>query len=234
MLLTAAAVAFGGLALTGSAPEAATLRVQSASASTLLLQPLPRSTYGKSLDLLDGTVQAPAPVVAPVAPVEPPRASRSRRAPAPVAVAKPKVVVRKAAPKRVAASGRWVRPVAGSVSSPYGPRWGRQHKGLDFTGGTGTPIRAVADGVVTGAGYLSGESGYGQITLVRHSNGAVSAYAHQSRMLVRAGDRVRAGELIGYVGSTGNVTGPHLHLEIRIGGSQVNPASYLRARGVRL
>jgi murein DD-endopeptidase MepM/ murein hydrolase activator NlpD len=113
-------------------------------------------------------------------------------------------------------------------------RWGRMHKGIDFGAGSGAPIRAIGDGVVIGAGYQGEESGYGQITLIRHSNGMVSAYAHQSGMLVHAGERVSAGELIGYVGSTGHVTGPHLHFEIRTEahGGQVNPRSWLAQHGV--
>ena len=131
---------------------------------------------------------------------------------------------------------RWVRPSSAGIVSPYGPRWGRMHKGIDFGAGYGAPIRAAGDGVVIGAGYLSEESGYGKITVIRHANGFYSAYAHQSRMLVHAGSRVRAGELIGYVGSTGHSTGPHLHFEVRRAphGGQVNPVPWLRKHGIRV
>jgi murein DD-endopeptidase MepM/ murein hydrolase activator NlpD len=150
------------------------------------------------------------------------RASRSRT----VTPAKRRVPVRR--------TDRWVAPSGAGVISPFGMRWGRPHKGLDFGAHYGAPIYAIGDGVVVGTGYQSGESGYGQITIVRHRNGYYSAYAHQSSYLVHVGERVTAGEVIGYVGSTGNVTGPHLHFEIRTveHGGQVNPRPWLRAHGV--
>ena len=152
----------------------------------------------------------------------PPRATRSRR-----------VVVAKRVQHHV--SG-WVRPSYAGIVSPYGPRNGGFHKGIDFGAGYGAPIFAVGDGVVIDSGYLNEESGYGQITLIRHPNGVVSAYAHQSRMFVHAGDRVTAGQIIGLVGSTGHSTGPHLHFEIRMSvhGGQVNPAPWLREHGVNV
>ena len=129
---------------------------------------------------------------------------------------------------------RWVAPNPGAVVSPFGMRWGRLHKGLDFGAGYGAPIVAAGDGVVVGSGYLSGESGYGLITIISHSNGYYTAYAHQSRSFVDAGEHVTAGELIGLVGSTGHSTGPHLHFEVRTyeGGGQINPRPWLRERGV--
>jgi murein DD-endopeptidase MepM/ murein hydrolase activator NlpD len=157
--------------------------------------------------------------IAPAAPVLAHRASRSRT-----------VVPAK---KRVAA---WVRPSSAGIVSPFGMRWGRLHKGVDFGAHYGAPIYAIGDGVVVGTGYQSGESGYGQITIIRHRNGYYSAYAHQSSYLVHVGEHVTAGEVIGHVGSTGNVTGPHLHFEIRTveHGGQVNPVPWLRAHGVRV
>jgi murein DD-endopeptidase MepM/ murein hydrolase activator NlpD len=129
---------------------------------------------------------------------------------------------------------RWVAPNGGPVVSPFGMRWGRLHKGLDFGAGYGSPIAAAGDGVVVGSGYLSGESGYGLITIIRHSNGYYTAYAHQSRSFVHSGERVNAGETIGLVGSTGHSTGPHLHFEVRTyeGGGQINPRPWLREHGV--
>ncbi len=127
---------------------------------------------------------------------------------------------------------RWVRPVGAGIVSAYGQRWGRMHKGVDFGAGYGAPIRAVGDGVVIGAGYLASESGYGKIVLIRHAGGDVTAYAHMSRVSVNAGERVRAGEVVGQVGSTGHSSGPHLHFEVRIGGSQVNPLRWLRSHNV--
>jgi murein DD-endopeptidase MepM/ murein hydrolase activator NlpD len=128
----------------------------------------------------------------------------------------------------------WVRPVAAGIVSPYGRRWGRMHPGVDFGAHYGAPIHAVGAGVVIGAGYLADEGGYGQIVLVRHAGGVVTAYAHMSRVLAHAGERVEAGETIGLVGATGHVTGPHLHFEVRIGGAKINPVPWLRAHGVRV
>jgi murein DD-endopeptidase MepM/ murein hydrolase activator NlpD len=129
---------------------------------------------------------------------------------------------------------RWYRPSAAGVVSGYGHRWGRMHKGIDFGAHYGANIRAIGDGVVIGAGYLPEESGYGKITLIRHKGGIISAYAHQSTVLVHTGERVKGGEVIGLVGSTGHVTGPHLHFEIRhsVHGGQINPITWLRAHRV--
>ncbi|MCW2500895.1 MAG: putative M23-family secreted peptidase [Frankiales bacterium] len=159
------------------------------------------------------------------------RASRQRALPATRPAVRPKPAAK---PRRLAA--QWFRPSYSGVVSNFGPRWGRQHKGIDFGDGHGAPIRAIGSGVVVGAGYLNGESGYGQITLIRHAGGIVSAYAHQSRMYVQTGDRVQAGEVIGLVGSTGQSTGAHLHFEIRTSthGGQVNPLTWLRRHGVRI
>ena len=155
---------------------------------------------------------ASAPVVLPASTVRrPARATRSRPA-----------------------SARWVRPVAAPINSPYGSRWGGWHPGVDFAAHYGAPIHVVAPGTVIGAGYLSGEGGYGQIVLVRHSGGVITAYAHMSKVLVLAGEHVEAGEVLGRVGATGHVTGPHLHFEVRIGGRKVNPVPWLRRHGVRI
>ncbi|HTL24045.1 MAG TPA: M23 family metallopeptidase, partial [Mycobacteriales bacterium] len=96
----------------------------------------------------------------------------------------------------------------------------------------GARIHVVGDGVVIGAGYLPGEGGYGQIVLVRHAPGVITAYAHMSRVLAHAGQRVHAGDVLGLVGATGHVTGPHLHFEVRLHGSKVNPRPWLRAHGI--
>lgn len=132
------------------------------------------------------------------------------------------------------AAPAWVRPVAAPVNSRYGRRWGGWHPGVDFAARYGAPIHAVGAGTVIGAGYLSGESGYGKIVLVRHAGGVVTAYAHMSRVLVRAGQRVRTGAVLGKVGTTGHVTGPHLHFEVRIRGAKVSPVPWLRRHGVRV
>lgn len=123
-----------------------------------------------------------------------------------------------------ASSGGYAWPMCAPVTSEYGPRWGRMHRGIDLGAGTGTPIRSIQSGTVIFAGW---QGGYGQITLIDHGDGVVSAYAHQSRFAVGQGTRVSRGQVIGYIGSTGNSTGPHLHLETRVGGSAVNPRQYL-------
>jgi murein DD-endopeptidase MepM/ murein hydrolase activator NlpD len=155
---------------------------------------------------------------------------------APSVVALPATPVRRTvrAARSRSLGSHWARPVSAGMNSPYGPRWGGWHPGIDFAAHYGAPIHVVADGTVVGAGYLSGEGGYGQIVLVRHKGGVVTAYAHMSKVLVHAGERVRAGETIGKVGATGHVTGPHLHFEVRIGGRKVNPVPWLRRHGVRV
>lgn len=128
------------------------------------------------------------------------------------------------APARPATGGSWVWPTGGPVTSEFGPRWGRMHEGIDIGAPTGAPIYAAANGVVTFAGTMGG---YGQLTLIDHGSGIVSASAHQSRIGVAVGQHVAAGQVIGTVGATGNVTGPHLHFETRVNGSPQNPRNYL-------
>ena len=111
-----------------------------------------------------------------------------------------------------------------------GGRWARLHTGLDFATNTGQPITAVADGKVV----IAGPGGaYGQWTCIAHSSRTRSCYAHQSAIGVQVGQRVKAGQTIGRVGATGNVTGPHLHLEIRLDGQPVDPEPWLRKHGLR-
>lgn len=110
------------------------------------------------------------------------------------------------------------------VSSPYGQRWGKLHTGIDLAASSGTYVYAWKSGTVT---LSSWAGGYGNCILVKHSDGTTSRYAHLSGYNCSVGDTVAAGELIGYVGSTGNSTGPHLHFEVIINGSTVNPAPYL-------
>jgi len=96
------------------------------------------------------------------------------------------------------------------------------HTGVDLASPKGTPIYAAGDGIIEKAGW---SNGYGNFTLIKHVNGYETGYGHQSKIVVEAGDKVRQGQLIGYVGSTGNSTGPHLHFEIRINGNYVDPLS---------
>jgi murein DD-endopeptidase MepM/ murein hydrolase activator NlpD len=115
-------------------------------------------------------------------------------------------------------------PASGPITSPYGMRWGSLHPGIDISAGTGTPIKAAASGRVIVAGY---SGGYGNLTVIDHGKGIATAYAHQSSLAASAGQQVRQGQVIGYVGSTGFSTGPHLHFEVRVSGSPVDPLGYL-------
>ncbi|WP_411091738.1 transglycosylase family protein [Streptomyces sp. 049-1] len=131
-----------------------------------------------------------------------------------------------------------VAPVDGAVGTPYhqsGSSWSKgYHTGVDFPVPTGTSIKSVAAGRVVSAGW---GGSYGYQVVVRHSDGRYSQYAHLSAISVRDGQSVGAGQRIGRSGSTGNVTGPHLHFEVRTGpgfGSDVDPLAYLRAGGVRI
>ena len=122
-------------------------------------------------------------------------------------------------------------PVKGTVTSPFGPRWGRNHDGVDIAAPAGTAIRAAACGSVTVAGV---QSGYGNIVCITHSSTFATCYAHMSRFAVSQGARVRAGQVIGYVGCTGSCTGPHLHFETRVNGEAQDPSPYLNgSRPVR-
>lgn len=120
----------------------------------------------------------------------------------------------------------YIWPAKGVLTSGYGWRWGRMHKGVDIAAPIGTPIMAAASGEVISAGWNSG--GYGNLVKLRHADGSVTLYAHNSRILVRLGQLVEQGELIAEMGSTGYSTGPHLHFEVHPNGeSAVNPMAYL-------
>ena len=116
-------------------------------------------------------------------------------------------------------------PLRGPINSPYGSRWGNFHSGIDIGGGTGSSYSAAASGNVVAAGW---GGGYGSMILIDHGNGVMTRYAHSSKLLVSVGQQVEQGQSIGLVGSTGHSTGPHLHFEVIINGSTVNPSSYLR------
>lgn len=146
----------------------------------------------------------------------------------------------KAAPRatrsrtRAAAAPRkaWTRPSGGALTSYYGMRWGRMHRGIDLGASYGSPIYAAGAGVVSFAGP---QGGYGRLVTIRHDGGWTTAYGHMSRIVVRSGQKVSAGQIIAYVGSAGHSTGPHLHFEVRTaGGAFINPLPFLRSRGVRI
>lgn len=118
----------------------------------------------------------------------------------------------------------WVWPAQGQVTSEFGQRWGRPHKGLDISDGVGAPVVAAARGEVTSAGS---EGGYGLTVTVDHGAGIETAYAHLSAVEVAAGEWVEAGDPLGAMGCTGSCTGPHLHFEVHRDGAAVNPREIL-------
>jgi septal ring factor EnvC (AmiA/AmiB activator) len=120
--------------------------------------------------------------------------------------------------------GSYVWPICAPVTSEYGPRWGTIHRGIDLGASTGTPIGASAAGRVIFAGW---QGGYGNLVVIDHGNGVATAYAHMSSIAAGVGANVSQRQVIGYVGSTGDSTGPHLHLEFRVNGTAVNPRQYL-------
>jgi murein DD-endopeptidase MepM/ murein hydrolase activator NlpD len=115
-------------------------------------------------------------------------------------------------------------PVQGPVTSPFGMRWGRMHEGIDIGVPEGTQIHAAASGTVIYAGW---EEGYGNLVVLDNGGNLATAYAHQSQIAVSLGQAVTQGEVIGYSGCTGHCLGPHLHFEVRINGSPVDPLGYL-------
>lgn len=130
----------------------------------------------------------------------------------------------------------WVAPVTDyRLTGRFGAGsslWSRAHTGLDLATASGAPIRSVADGVVTSAAY---DGAYGYKTVVELKDGTEIWYCHQSSLEAGTGDRLDAGDVLGYVGTSGNVTGPHLHLEVRPGGGDpVDPYTALAAEGLRL
>jgi murein DD-endopeptidase MepM/ murein hydrolase activator NlpD len=121
-------------------------------------------------------------------------------------------------------SGRFIWPVNGTFTSPFGYRWGRLHAGIDIAVPVGTALRAADSGTVAIAGWTGG---YGNYTCINHGGGVSTCYGHQSRIAVSVGANVSQGQVIGYSGNTGNSTGPHLHFEVRINGNPVDPMGYL-------
>ena len=115
-------------------------------------------------------------------------------------------------------------PVSGPVISPFGMRWGRLHAGIDIAVPSGTPIHAAAAGTVVIAGWVGG---YGNYTCVDHGGGLATCYAHQQSFAVGVGAHVAQGQVIGYTDCTGHCLGPHLHFEVRINGTPVDPLGYL-------
>lgn len=120
---------------------------------------------------------------------------------------------------------QWPVSTGGVITSPFGPRWGTVHQGLDIGCSTGTPIVACEAGTVIGAAYSSSMGNY---VLIDHGGGVTTVYMHNSSLCVSYGQTVSRGEVIALAGSTGNSTGPHCHLGLRINGSYVDPLPYLQ------
>jgi len=120
----------------------------------------------------------------------------------------------------------YIWPTKGVITSGYGRRWGRMHKGIDIAAPVGTPVLAAAPGVVVSAGWNSG--GYGNLVEIQHPDGSLTLYAHNNRVLVRRGQQVAQGQQISEMGSTGRSTGPHCHFEVHAAGrGAVNPIAVL-------
>lgn len=120
--------------------------------------------------------------------------------------------------------GTYIWPVSAPVSSYFGPRWGRPHNGIDLAANQGDEIRASRSGEVLIAGTVPG---YGETVILLHEDGSRTLYAHCSRLLVKSGQRVRQGQVVALVGSTGQSTGPHLHFEIIVNNQPSDPLLYL-------
>lgn len=123
-------------------------------------------------------------------------------------------------------TGSFMMPYGGNITSRYGQRGARTHKGIDIVGPVGSKIYAADDGVVTYADYEDG--GYGNIVKINHNNGYETFYAHCHTILVKSGEIVKKGDVIATVGNTGRSTGAHLHFEIRENGSALNPMQYIK------
>jgi murein DD-endopeptidase MepM/ murein hydrolase activator NlpD len=194
------------------------------------IQPYDKVSIGSRLTIPGGQKvamrQAPAPKVA-----QPRSVAIEKVATVPVQtarVAKPDVqetdVTKTAEPEGAIPSFRW--PVKGRIIAGFGQRPnGAQNDGINLAVPEGTPVKAADDGVVAYAGNEL--KGYGNLVLIRHSNGYVSAYANASELMVKRGDSVKRGQVIAHAGQTGNVTSPQLHFEIRKGSTPVDPTKYL-------
>lgn len=177
-----------------------------------------------------GTFVAPAAaILAPAEPAGAPLLGQLRRAEAETA----DELVRRAVPTAASRSGpergTFVRPARGAVTGVFGERRGAaRHPGVDFDGDTGDRVLAAGAGTVALAGPApAGYSGYGILVVLDHGGGVQTVYAHLSQTAVKPGMAVLAGERIGAIGTTGVVTGSHLHFEVRQGGVPVNPRHWL-------
>lgn len=202
VLLLSVGAALGGLAVL-PAGLASPIAVTAAAATTPMLVNQPATGTTRQRDLEADIVPKPAPARAVV------RASRARR------IAPP--------------APTYVRPGVGPLTSGFSWRWGRMHTGIDLAGPYGSPVRSVAAGTVVFAGY---DGGYGLLVQVQLDDGVLTYYAHNSRLRVSTGDRVAAGTQVAEEGSSGHSTGPHVHFEVRIDGTPIDPVPWLASHGV--
>ena len=121
-------------------------------------------------------------------------------------------------------SGGFIWPVSGPITSPFGMRWGTLHPGLDIGVSSGTPVHAAGSGTVIWCGWMSG---YGNLVMIDHHNGLVTLYGHNTSVAVGCNQQVSQGQVVSYSGCTGFCTGPHVHFEVRLHGSAVDPLGYL-------
>ena len=189
----------------------------------LLTVPGVRSTVARAPQMQTPTPQLAQPRTIPsdqVATIPPQTARMATQEPE-----KTETAVQSAEPAGSMQSFRW--PVKGRVIAGFGPKanGGGQNDGINLAVPEGTPVKAADDGVVAYAGNEL--KGYGNLVLIRHSNGFVSAYAHASEIMVKRGDSIKRGQVIANAGQTGNVTSPQLHFEIRKGSTPVDPTKYL-------
>ena len=225
VLLLAVGAAFAGLAVL---PASATGVAQRVSAANVLAP----------AELAPGDHLAAASAVPPTGENPPPVAAAGAVAPEllapPPAAPPPARASRDREPTGATTTvdgARFARPGNGRLTSPYGPRWGRLHAGVDLAAGLGSPIRAVTDATVLSSGI---DAGYGQSIRLLHPDGTVTLYGHLSSLLVKRGNKVDAGQQIGREGNTGQSTGPHLHFEVHVNGAPVNPARWLAQRGISI
>lgn len=188
------------------------------------LKPGERITIPDTKEAQATPARADAPVSAASGKIAMAESSQTARVVEPAPTMSSQDAVKNAEPAGSLPGFRW--PVRGRVIAAFGPKPnGVQNDGINLAVPEGTPIKAAEEGVVAYAG--SELKGYGNLVLVRHPNGFVTAYAHASDILVKRGEAVKRGQVIGHAGQTGNVTSPQLHFEIRKGATPVDPAQYL-------
>ena len=176
------------------------------------------TTFSSSADISDSLGNRRGTIVTPqLQPQLPPLAAVDQYLPQPIDATTPPLST---------ASTTYMWPAQGVLTSGYGRRWGRMHRGIDIANATGTPIYAAADGVVETSGWNRG--GFGILVDIRHSDGSLTRYAHNNRTLVRVGQQVTKGQQIAEMGSTGFSTGPHTHFEIHPSGKgAIDPIAFL-------